>query len=259
MGRTFSSQVASSRSSNRNLISPQYDDRGCDCKGITSSSRRSYARNIAIDEVSKNVTSKAFGDKLFGSASEHRTVFRRKKRPIVNNKPDGDVELLERQFESVLRVSPIPLSESSARTYLDGRRRSSQSVARSELQSSKWMQDDLTEYTFLPYLPNASAKTTSRRLVKQKNVDTLTSASGRKPSENKNHRIFLPPIKNLTFSSSYYRSISATPRQQNKLSPTVSAQISSVHKRNSQLNPMNSSLTESEARRNGSVRYINHM
>lgn len=230
-------------------------DRGCDCKEATSLPE--HAKRNAVIEEGPNFTTKVFGDKLLGSASEHRTVFRRKKRPSITvTKPSESIaDSLENQFESMLRVSPISLYGSSARLYLDGRRKSPQSVARSELQSSKWMQEDLSEYTFLPYLPNTSAKHRASRLVKQKHVETLS-----KPSANKNYRISLPPIKNLTFSSNYFRSISATPRHENKPSPTVSAQIGGIHKRKSQqLKPTNSSLASNEARRNSSVKYINQL
>lgn len=186
-------------------IHPPIEQNFEDCDTAVTSDKKiqlkEQIKKSVIDKVYKNVSSRLFKE---NTAKQNKTII--KKGPEVEtNKND---KLLADDFESFLKITSF--TPSTAITP-------PKKVHHPTLTVSKWLQDETQEFSSLPHFPNELA--TFR--------DIPSSAKHKQP---KNHskvsHVTLPPIKQTqSSSSSCFRSVSATPRCQNKSLSATSLQV----------------------------------
>lgn len=182
-------------------IEPNFED--CDT-AVTSDKKMQLKEQIkksVIDKVYKNVSSRLFTE---STAKQNKTIVK-KKPEVKRNKND---KLLADDFESFLKISSFTSSTTIPPP---------EKILHPTLTVSKWLQDESQEFSSLPHYPNEPA--TFR--------DIPSSAKYKQP---KNHskvsHVTLPPIKQMkSSSSSCFRSVSATPRCQNKSLSATSLQV----------------------------------
>lgn len=189
--------------------------------------------NSIENKILKNKVKDHLTERLFNSVCERLFKgYDQKKSGLNDSKTEfnvdcqeiSQIEYLHVEFENTFhsnnKLSPTQVPDKYESATLPR-----------HISNSKWLQDESLplEYSSLPYFP-------AQKTASSVEIATSTKCEDIKYKARTSSKITLPPIKNSQYIiKDQYRSISATPRSQNKLSGTASVQLSFVRNRKVQL------------------------